>query len=394
MKSKFKVGERYKVDSCSYESGNIIEITKVKGSTVYYKTIKGEKPKSEHFEIDSMFGRSLEQVHSKKSKFNVGDKVRAKNGALYVITTNGWEGIVKIIYGDGDINVDGFVVNPKYFEKVNVNETIVIYRKDNTMVALDKVTGEKAVAKCSLDDTFDYKVGAKLAFKRLMGEEEETGGNFKVLCVEDVRYGCCTIAFKTGKVYEYVNGHCKREDGSKSGNYADFAELIRCNPGYKGKLFEVKEVNRFAKPGEYVKVVHATGTCYEEYSNGDILRIVEEDEELNPNSMERAYYKNESKKYLDTCEYVVLEGDYPKEVEEPRYNGKIIFTDGDEVFETGRIYEVKDGKLKHPKYGRLLPGEGAFKNIEDIKDYFTACSKRKAIFGWSSKTLKLMEVKE
>lgn len=277
---KFKVGERYKVTGYIREKGNIIEIVKIVECRIHYKTIEGVNNGSNVFEIGSLFARCLKPVKSKKDKY------------------------------------------------------IVIYRKDNTMVAIDKVTGEKAVAKCSPDDTFDYKVGAKLAFKRLMGEEEETGGNFKVLCVEDVRYGCCTIVFKTGKVYEYVNGHCKREDGSKSGNYADFAELIRCNPGYKGKLFEVKEVNRFAKLGEYVKVVHATGTCYEEYSNGDILRIVEEDEELNPNSMERAYYKNESKKYLDTCEYVVLEGDYPKDVNTIEVGDTVKVIDSGRTFDT------------------------------------------------------------
>jgi hypothetical protein len=55
-------------------------------------------------------------------------------------------------------------------EKVNEksDECIVIYRKDREVFALDKSTGKKAVAKCSPEDTFDFKVGAKLAFERLM----------------------------------------------------------------------------------------------------------------------------------------------------------------------------------------------------------------------------------
>ena len=49
------------------------------------------------------------------------------------------------------------------------NETIVIYRNGNEVIALDKSTGEKKVAKCSPDDKFDFKIGAELAFKRLLG---------------------------------------------------------------------------------------------------------------------------------------------------------------------------------------------------------------------------------
>ena len=49
------------------------------------------------------------------------------------------------------------------------NECIVIYRKDREVIALDKRTGNKAVAKCHEDDTFDFDTGAKLAFERLTG---------------------------------------------------------------------------------------------------------------------------------------------------------------------------------------------------------------------------------
>lgn len=46
-------------------------------------------------------------------------------------------------------------------------ENIIIYRKDNEVVALDKSSGEKGIAKCSPDDEFDFMTGAKLAFERL-----------------------------------------------------------------------------------------------------------------------------------------------------------------------------------------------------------------------------------
>lgn len=55
-----------------------------------------------------------------------------------------------------------------------VGETIVIYRRDNNVYALNKATNEKAVATCAPGDTFDFNVGAKLAFDRLMGVETKT----------------------------------------------------------------------------------------------------------------------------------------------------------------------------------------------------------------------------
>lgn len=58
-------------------------------------------------------------------------------------------------------------------EVEKVSNTIVIYMKGNQVIALDKATGEKAVAKCHPDDEFDFNIGAKLAFERLMGVSYE-----------------------------------------------------------------------------------------------------------------------------------------------------------------------------------------------------------------------------
>ena len=52
-----------------------------------------------------------------------------------------------------------------------VSECIVIYHKGNEVIALNKIDGSKAVAKCHPDDDFDFMVGAKLAFQRLTGSE-------------------------------------------------------------------------------------------------------------------------------------------------------------------------------------------------------------------------------
>lgn len=151
-KHKFKVGDRYK---SGYFADNdaVIEITEISGGTVFYKDVVGESIGLEHFQIGSIFSDALEKVDT----------------------------------------------------------TIVIYRKDNKVVALDKSTGEKAEAKCNPADEFDFRTGAKLAFNRLMGED------------------------------------VKSDNG-------------------------VREVKRKAKVGEYVKVVYAM-PCLIPYKNGDIFKV-------------------------------------------------------------------------------------------------------------------------
>ena len=167
-----------------------------------------------------------------KHKFKVGDRVRVKDE---VITINrnvlGKYGTVRCIspiYCSvefdkfvGGHNCDGFTrdgygwnCGEDMLDLVkHQNETIVIYRKDNKVIALDKSTGEKAEAKCNPADEFDFRTGAKLAFNRLMGED------------------------------------VKPDDG-------------------------VREVKRKAKIGEYIKVVDAH-SIFGTYKNGDILKVTD-----------------------------------------------------------------------------------------------------------------------
>ena len=124
-------------------------------------------------------------------KFKVGDVVKPNKKAdeNYTITTTSVvrEAIVtelrdytmdiKIIKGSCSVG-KVFTVEEKYFDLVRKakQETIVIYRNDNKVVALDKTTGKKAEAKCNPADEFDFRTGAKLAFNRLMGEDVKHNG--------------------------------------------------------------------------------------------------------------------------------------------------------------------------------------------------------------------------
>lgn len=161
-----------------------------------------------------------------KHKFYVGDVVKPNKKAdeNYAITTTSVvrEAIVtelrdytmdiKIIKGSRSVG-EVFSVEEKCFDLVRKakQETIVIYRNGNSVVALDKSTGERAEANCNPADEFDFHVGAKLAFSRLMGED------------------------------------AKPDDG-------------------------VREVKRKAKIGEYVKVVNAK-PAIPSYKNGDIFKV-------------------------------------------------------------------------------------------------------------------------
>lgn len=171
-----------------------------------------------------------------KRKFKVGDRVKVKKNTVTInIRTVGECGTVKKLLTDNyysvefDKFVDGHGCNgfAKYGYGWNCaedaldlvkhqNETIVIYRNDNKVVALDKSTGEKAEAKCNPADEFDFRTGAKLAFNRLMGED------------------------------------VKPDNG-------------------------VREVKRKAKVGEYVKVVNAKPAILS-YKNGDIFKVTHVDE--------------------------------------------------------------------------------------------------------------------
>lgn len=161
-----------------------------------------------------------------KHKFHVGDVVKPNKKAdeNYTITTTSVvrEAIVtelrdytmeiKIIKGSHSVG-EVYTVEEKYFDLVRKakQETIVIYRNDQKVIALDKTTGEKAEAKCNTADEFDFRTGAKLAFSRLMGEDVKTD-------------------------------------------------------------IGVREVKRKAKIGEYVKVVNAK-PAIPSYKNGDIFKV-------------------------------------------------------------------------------------------------------------------------
>ena len=280
-----------------------------------------------------------------------------------------------------------------------------------------------------------------------------------VKCLRDERF------FIPGNVYKVKHGKITNDNGytyvkKTNSEVLEFLSRWYLFEKVRKDEIDVREVNRRAKKGEYVKIVNAVSS-YGNYKNGDILQIVDDtyfcviyghnpgealydheyvvlegykpDKEGEPkephkfkvgdivkcNNPVRYCFKDydmtrckvtkvsEDGKYISveilehkrgsTCKFYGFESNCFDLVEEaPKlYNGKIIFTKGDDTFKTGHIYEVKYGRIKTVEYGQL-PMREPLKDIEDVKDYFTGNLdgkiKRKKV--WSSYTLELMEVKE
>lgn len=163
-----------------------------------------------------------------KCNFKVGDKVIIKEWDEMVkeYGINSWGGIdchpysfspfMKILCGeeatiigthpDGTVLLDfktdfesrsnlcilSYCIN--MIKHAKEHQTIVIYQKDNRVIAKDKTTNRTAMAICSPEDEFNFKIGASIAFERLVGrdlidkarkvvDEIEIGNSVKIIDV-------------------------------------------------------------------------------------------------------------------------------------------------------------------------------------------------------------------
>lgn len=341
-------------------------------------------------------------------RFKAGDKVRVKK---FKERPSGWNWGGKMDHLMGKVvKIDrtvrsGYVVrDPKndrdwIFRDDDlepVNETIVIYSKDREVIAVDKITGDKAIARCNPADEYDFHIGAKLAFDRLMN------GNKESITVEDMRKRlvsyCGSISCDDCKLKSPT---CRCGCGvhfmakGKAGNYAMSDEEIKAafNVIFGTGVKEVKpkEPHKF-KVGDIVKGNSESDEKYavttSNMTRGKVVSVTDAFITIKVLS-----HKTMPEEVGE--EYVGIESKYFDLVEEaPKlYNGKIIFTKGDNIFKTGHIYEVKDGRINTDRSGRV-PTEEPLRDIEDVKDYFTGNRDRKREKGWSPYTLELMEVKE
>lgn len=214
-------------------------------------------------------------------KLKVGDKVNIRKdletGILYGDASvqepmKQWIGkkvTISSVYEDGDFRIeeDGetwfwtpqMVENKVYINKLIFNDNATILLKD----------GRRYVTKCQAGDAYDREKGLLLCLAKA------NGYTYKDIC-------------------EMLNS----------------AECQDKKP-YAVKFDKVREVKRPAKVGEYVKVVNATSHSINDYTNGDILKIIRKEKGI----LEiRYYYKNGIYKYITEPEYVVLENYKPYKI--------------------------------------------------------------------------------
>lgn len=224
-----------------------------------------------------------------KRKFKVGDVVKPNKKAdeNYTITTTSVvrEAIVtelrdytmeiKIIKGSCSVG-EVFTVEEKCVDLVRKakQETIVIYRKDNKVVALDKSTGEKAEAKCNPADEFDFRTGAKLAFNRLMGEDVKIDNGVREVkrkakvgeYVKIVDAHPYLIPYKNGDIFKVIStskpGVVIEKDGTPvtSAWHREYVVLENYKPEEKAQEENENEIH----VGDMVEVTHR-GHCYSTY---------------------------------------------------------------------------------------------------------------------------------
>ncbi|WP_405380198.1 hypothetical protein [Phascolarctobacterium sp.] len=327
-----------------------------------------------------------------KAKFKVGDKVRILDGSNICNYVGGFTSLMRkeigktftiqsILQRNNHIGYRmkevTFTWDERGLELAKNKECIVIYRKGDETIALDKTTGKKAVAKCSPEDTYDFCTGAQLAFKRLTGAEEKVEEqpqpikarkkavfNGFVECIKNGHNGLAPIkGFTIGKIYEVKNGVITNDDGWTSRPKTSLDHLCFT----VGNTFvEVKKVKRAAKAGEFIEIVAAErvpATNGEpDYKNGDILKVIKT-MNMHSNGV-TAYYKEGMGKFAAEREYVVLEG-----YVEPRqlYNGKVVCVDNGQntgLYTVGKLYKFKDGIMVADN-GKKYPTAQEIYSFED-----------------------------
>lgn len=109
-----------------------------------------------------------------------------------------------------------------YYRNISVREylgnqeKIIIYRDGRKVIALDKHTGEKAEARCNPSDTFDFNIGARIAFDRLISEKATVESEPKGFTGKAVFIGTKTFYdtdFTIGRIYSFSDGKVKDDGG-------------------------------------------------------------------------------------------------------------------------------------------------------------------------------------
>ena len=196
--------------------------------------------------------------------------------------------------------------------------------------------------------------------------------------------------YKNGDILKIVDSTVLVRYGHGDGEFLYDSEYVVLE-GYEqdkqDKQGETKEPYKF-KVGDIVKVKPES---YGEYTIttsdmtiGKVTNVSERGDITIEVLKHKTMPDKVGKEYDVKSKYFDLEEEATK-----LYNGKIIFTKGDDTFKTGHIYEIKDGKimLGDRKYPSRFNG-GVLRSIEDVRKYFD----KDTTYGWGDDTLELIEV--
>nr|DAP20861.1 MAG TPA: hypothetical protein [Bacteriophage sp.] len=226
----------------------------------------------------------------KERKFKVGDrvveKINQKKGIVVDFSRDYNNVLVKFCGWNEGHDGRGYTESGKtyygkhcwYFceEQLEMikDETIVIYRKDNKVIALDKSTGGKAEANCNTADEFDFRTGAKLAFNRLMGEVVKTDNGVREVkrkakvgeYIKVVNEKSVFNTYKNGEIFKvtYVTKSgcmCKNSEKQCSLWHEEYVVLENYKPEEKAQKENDSEIH----VGDMVEVTRSGG-CYSEYN--------------------------------------------------------------------------------------------------------------------------------
>lgn len=192
--------------------------------------------------------RGLELAEDKhkftECKFKVGDMIIGNEYAsgTYGVTKSGWKGQVVNINADGTFDARGIGTTdthtfmhllPECFDLLETK--VVITYVENMTIAKCYENGKCVrigVAKCSPEDTFDFAIGAKIAFNRLFGFVEpilDTTFDWDGFKKNEICVLCNEDNYK-----DFLNA--AEENGCNIGNYGD--NLFKEQIGVK-KLFDL-----------------------------------------------------------------------------------------------------------------------------------------------------------
>lgn len=172
---------------------------------------------------------------------------------------------------------------------------------------------ESATAKCSPDDEFDFNIGARIAFDRLIGEE-------------------------------------KTEQKKKW-----------------------RVVNRKPRGGDYVRIVNP---CFTFNKAGDILKVADtvgyDGIHVKGCDHPRGTSDDEHFWCYRRINYEVVEPVTTEQIKKPQYyNGKVVCVEcGDDSYTVGKVYEFKDGTLVDDQGDVRYKGSLRVKHLSEIVCFY------------------------